>query len=444
MDWKNTYKEKCTTPEKVAAAMPENPTVFASPSASFPAELVNAVTARADIGTMDLYSALVMTLPDFLTPEQAGRVRYHSAFMGPLERMFLPQGCITPISMHFSRLHELAEYLSFDACIFDVSPPDENGYMSLGPSGTLVGRPVIDNTKRIFCQVNKQTPYVYGDRAHVHVSEVELLCEVDRPPFALPPITSDVVEAQIADLIVERIPDGATIQLGIGKLADAIGERLTEKKDLGIHTELLTPSMVKLYEMGVVTGKHKDLHPGKIISAFGMGTAKDYQFMHKNPVFEQYPAEYVNDPNVIAKHKNFVSINNALAVDLTGQVSSESVGFSQHSATGGQLDFVRGARLSKGGQSFIAMKSVSGKGEKRFSRIQLTLPPGTAVTTPRSDVQNIVTEYGIANLAAKSLPERVVALIRIAHPDFRESLAKQAVEAGLIAASEMEKAKISS
>lgn len=443
MSWKQTYAERLTTPEAIAASLPENATVFASPAASFPLELINAITASPDIGTLNMYSALIMTLPDFLSPEQQRKVNYYSCFMGPIERMLLAQGdCVSPISIHFSRMYELSLQGGFDASILEVSPPDENGYMSLGPSGTLVGHAALTASKKIYCQVNDQTPYVFGDKAHVHVSEVAALCEVSRPCDELPATSPDAIEETIADLITERIPDGATLQLGIGKLADAIGDRLSEKKDLGIHTELLTPSMVRLHEMGVITGAKKELHTGKIISAFGMGAAKDYAFMHRNPCFEQYPASYVNDPNIIGAHSNFVSINNALAVDLTGQVSSESIGFAQHSATGGQLDFVRGARLSKGGQSFIALKSTSGSGKKRFSRIQMSFAPGTAVTTPRSDVQCIVTEHGIAELAHKSIPERVSALIAIAHPDFREALARSAVKAGLISASALKDAEL--
>lgn len=443
MSWRKTYEERLTTPEAIASALPKNATVFASPAASFPLELINAITGSPDTGTLNMYSALIMTLPDFLSPEQKGRVNYFCSFMGPIERMLLAQGdIVSPISIHFSRMHELSLYREFDASILEVSPPDENGYMSLGPSGTLVGHAALTTSKKIYCQVNDQTPYVFGNQAHVHVSEVAALCEVSRPCDELPATQPDAIEETIADLITARIPDGATLQLGIGKLADAIGDRLTEKKDLGIHTELLTPSMVRLYEMGVITGAKKELHKGKIISAFGMGTAKDYQFMHRNLAFEQHPASYVNDPNTIGAHSNFVSINNALAVDLTGQVSSESMGFQQHSATGGQLDFVRGARLSKGGQSFIALKSTSGSGDKRFSRIQLSFSPGTAVTTPRSDVQSIVTEYGIADLVDKSLPERVTALIAIAHPDFREELSRGAIEAGLISASALKEAQL--
>ena len=433
MSWEPLYQERLTTPEAIAAALPRNAKIFASPAASFPLELINAITDSEDIGVLDMYSALIMTLPNFLSPDQHKRLRYHCCFMGPIERMLLSQSdCVSPISIHFSRMYELSLQDGFDAAILEVSPPDENGYMSLGPSGTLVGHAAFTASKKVYCQVNDQTPYIYGDKAHIHVSEVDALCEVSRPCDELPAMEPDAVEKIIADLITARIPDGATLQLGIGKLADAIGERLTEKKDLGIHTELLTPSMVKLCELGVVTGARKELHPGKIISAFGMGAARDYRFMHKNPVFEQYPASYVNDPYVISRHTNFISINNALAVDLTGQVSSESIGFAQHSATGGQLDFVRGARMSEGGQSFIALKSTSGSGDKRFSRIQLNFAPGTAVTTPRSDVQYIVTEYGIAELAYKSLPERVVSMIAIAHPDFREALARDAVDAGLV------------
>ena len=237
-----------------------------------------------------------------------------------------------------------------------------------------------------------------------------------------------------SELIADRIENGATIQLGIGNLPNAISEKLTDKKDLGVHTEMLTPSLINLYKKGVITGRKKTIHRDKMIAAFCIGTQDDYGFLHNNPAVEFHTTTYVNHPKVIAKNKNLVSVNNAISVDLTGQVASESIGFRQYSGTGGQLDFVRGAKYSEGGMSFIALKSTLDKSDYKKSRIVSFFPPGTVVTTPRADVQMIVTEYGIADLRNKTIPERVNQMISIAHPDFKEALAKEAVDSGLIPA----------
>lgn len=436
MKFQDEYNLKKVSLDEAVSMVRPGDVIGASPAASFPLELINALTARNDISDVKLHSALMITLPDFFKPEYLGKVSYQSAFMGPVERMLWSTGIISATSVHFSQFESMISRIPLDVLFLEVSRPDSHGFMSMGPS-TMIGRGLLRNAKKIIVQVNPHVPFINGTEAHIHISEIERLCEVDRPLFEIPDIVPDETEVKIAELIAPRIPDGATIQLGIGKLANAIGDLLTDKKDIGIHTELLTPSMINLCLNGIVTGKKKELHTGKMVAAFCLGKKRDYDFMHQNSIFEMHPATYINNPWIIGRHSNFVSVNNALSVDLTGQVSSESIGFSQYSATGGQLDFVRGARLSEGGQSFIALKSVSkGKGGLK-SRICLNFEPGTAITTPRSDVQYIVTEYGIADLDRKSIPERVKAMISIAHPDFRDDLARQAVEAGLVNAASL-------
>ncbi|SCX76346.1 acetyl-CoA hydrolase/transferase family protein [Desulfoluna spongiiphila] len=432
MTWRQKYPDKFVDLTTAVAGIPPNSNIAAPPASSFPLELVNALSAREDLAGTQLQSGLLMRLPDFMSPEQKGRIMYKSFFLGPLERMIRDTVPIDAISIHFSRLHEAIGSKKYDAVLLEVSPPDVNGNMSLGPMGTLAGRAMIQAAKLVIAQINPRVPFIYGTHAHVHMDEVDMVCECNRPLFEAPDAQPDAMEEKIADIISERIPDGATIQLGIGRLANAIGERLLQKKDIGIHSEMLTPSLIRLMKEGVATGAKKELHPGQAIGGFTIGSQADYDFLHKNGNIQFYPVSYVNDPRVVAKHSNFISVNNSLTIDLTGQAVSESIGFNQFSGTGGQLDFVRGARMSKGGMSFLALKSTAGSEENPISRIQCTLNPGSVVTTPRSDVQYIVTEYGIADLDKKSIPERVRAMISIAHPMFRGDLAREAMESGLV------------
>ena len=241
------------------------------------------------------------------------------------------------------------------------------------------------------------------------------------------------MEKTIAHNVVPYIEDGSTIQIGVGGLGNAVGFYLEHHKDLGIHTEMFVESMVALAEKGVINGNKKTLHPGEITISFAIGSKKLYDFLNKNKMLKAYPLSYINNENVIGSNDKFISINNAIMCDLTGQVCSESIGFQQFSATGGQLNFVRGARLSKSGKAFLTLESTAKKQDGQvISRILSTLPPGTVITTPRSDVDYIVTEYGAVNLRGKSISQRVKAMISIAHPDFREKLEKEAKEAKMI------------
>lgn len=441
MTWRKKYQDKIVDYETAISSIKSNCRIAASPASSFPLELVNALSSRTDLQNVRLDSGLLMSLPDFITPEQEGRIHYHSIFLGPLERLVRKKHPITATSIHFSRLHEHFEAGSLAAVLLEVSPPNDSGAMSLGPMGAIAGRAMIDAASQVIVQVNTNVPFIHGEEAHVHMDEVDCICECDRPLFKVPDAVPDDEEAQIAHFISEQIPDGATIQLGIGKLANAIGDRLLGKKDLGIHSEMLTPSMIRLMKEGVVTGARKEINRGKAVGGFTMGAKADYDFLHNNPQVKFFPVSYVNDPAVVAKHSNFISVNNALSVDLTGQAASESLGFSQFSGTGGQLDFVRGARMSPGGKSFIALKSTAGSGNGRVSRIRCTLDPGAVITTPRSDVQYIVTEYGIADLDRKNIPERVRAMIAIAHPDFRYELSQEAITTGLVNFSDLQEMK---
>lgn len=314
-----------------------------------------------------------------------------------------------------------------------VTPPDENGYMNRSLFGGLVPGKCIEKMEYVAVEVNRNTPWLNSFDFQIHVSQVNAIVEHDSPIFEIPEIPITKVEEQIAGIIVDMIPDGSTIQLGLGGLANCIGHFLKDKKDLGAHTEVFSNSLMELMKCGVLNGSRKNILPGKVAYTFAVGTRELHEFLHRNEDLIAFEIGTINDPNIIAQNDNLVSVNNALMVDLTGQVAAESIGTTQISATGGQVAFVRGAQMSKNGKSIIALPSTyTDKDGKVHSRIVDVLPPGTVVTTPRADVQWIATEYGAVNLAYKSISYRVKNLIKLAHPDFRDELTFKAKKIGWI------------
>jgi 4-hydroxybutyrate CoA-transferase len=328
----------------------------------------------------------------------------------------------TPVLLSEFPLLFRKKILPIDVALIHVSPPDEHGFCSLGVEVGLT-KSAAESAKTVIAEVNQQMPRTLGD-SFIHVSKLDCIVPVDYP---LPELamgsegSSDVVEA-IASHIAELIPDGATMQLGIGAIPDAVLKYLFEKKDLGIHTELFSDGIIDLVEAGVLTNARKTLHPGKIIAGFIIGTKRLYDWVDDNPLIELHPTEHVNDPFVIAQNDRMVAINSAIEVDLSGQVCADSIGPKLYSGVGGQLDFIYGASRSKEGVPIIALPSTA----KRFSRIVGMLKQGAGVVTSRNHVHYIVTEYGIADLYGKTIRQRAQALINIAHPDFREELTDQA------------------
>ncbi|NCC69534.1 MAG: 4-hydroxybutyrate--acetyl-CoA CoA transferase, partial [Clostridia bacterium] len=310
------------------------------------------------------------------------------------------------------------DYVDMDAYFAVVSPMDKHGYFSTGGDGSN-SFAMMKKAKRIYLEVNNNMPRALSAAA-IHISQVTALCENNVELPVLQPAALDEVSMTIGNLIAEEIPDGATLQLGIGAIPDAVGMALKSKRDLGIHTEMFTDSMVELIECGAVNNSLKPIHTGKTVTTFALGSKRMYDFIDDNPGIEILPVDYVNDPSTIAKHPNFMSINAALEVDFFGQVCAESIGTRHVSGTGGQVDYVRGAISSKGGKSFIAFPSTAKNGT--LSKIVPTLTPGAIVTTGKNDVDCIVTEYGIAKLRGRTLSQRVKALIAIAHPKFRDEL----------------------
>lgn len=436
MSWKDDYKKKLVSVEDAAAVIKSNDKVFFAPVCSAPVDVVNAICKRKnELTNVMMYSALLLYPFEYFKAEYKGHIGHTTFFQGPVERKFYGQGNIDIISYHFGDTAWFTENtLNPDVYIADVSVPDEKGNMSLGPVGTFNGYQAAKLAKKVIVQVNREVPYVFGTKeAFLNVADVDYICEQDHKLPELPSIPLTDMEKTIAHNVVPYIDNGSTIQIGVGGLGNAVGFYLEHHKDLGIHTEMFVDSMVHLAEIGVVNGSKKTLYPSEITISFAIGSKKLYDFLNKNKMLKAYPLSYINNENVIGSNEKFIAINNAIMCDLSGQVCSESIGFQQFSGTGGQLNFVRGARLSKGGKSFLTLESTAKKADGTvISRILSALPPGEVITTPRSDVDYIVTEYGAVNLRGKSISQRVKLMISIAHPDFRDQLTKEAKEAKMI------------
>ncbi|MGE5396356.1 MAG: acetyl-CoA hydrolase/transferase family protein [Chitinophagales bacterium] len=323
-------------------------------------------------------------------------------------------------------------YVPVDVALIKVGPMDKMGYFNLGTSNSISSF-MVDAAKIVIAEVNTAIPHCLGgERESIHISQIDYIVEGDnRPLIQLPKIQIDDCDKKIASLVMKEIEHGCCVQLGIGAMPNAVGAMIAESdlRDLGVHTEMLVDSFVDMYEAGCITGNRKKIDHGKMVYTFAMGTNKLYDFMDNNPMCASYPVNYTNDPYIISQNDNVVSINNAIEVDLYGQVCSESSGVRQISGTGGQFDFIFGAYRSKGGKGFICLKSANETKDGRLaSRIVPTLAPGATVTVPRSITSYVVTEYGMAMLKAKSTWERAEALINIAHPQLRDELIKQATK----------------
>lgn len=386
-----------------------------------PQHLVEALCARnGELQNIRTTHMVDMGKGFYTKPEARGSFRHCSLFVGGNSRAAIAEGRADFIPVHFSRIPELfwEGFLETDVALVQVSPPDAEGYMSLGVS--------VDYTfaaakcaKTVIAQVNKYCPRTHG-QGFLHVSDVDYIVEHDAPLIELPRPGLSPEDEKIGQYCAELVHDGDTLQLGIGALPDAILLSLKGKKELGIHSEMFSDGVVDLVEAGVITNSRKTLHKGQMVATFLMGTQRLYDFVDGNPAVFMAPSDYTNDPYVIGQNDNMVSINSCVEIDLSGQVCSESVGLRQVSASGGQVDFVRGAGLSKNGRAILAVSSATKDG--KASKIVPVLKEGAAVTTLRNDVSYIVTEYGIAYLKGKTLRERARELIKIAHPDFRGGL----------------------
>jgi acyl-CoA hydrolase len=365
-------------------------------------------------------------------PYLYGGVREHlqhvSYFLSPITRKAFHQGGCELVPNHFSEVPRLLrETTGCNLVLAAASPMDRHGYFSLGTGCDYVA-PFIGKVP-FFLEVNAQMPRTFG-RNQVHVSQVVGWCEVDRPLVAIEEAVASPEDAAIAALVAERVPDGATIQAGIGSIPNAVLAGLSGHRNLGVHTELLSDGFISLVESGVANGSRKTLSPGKVVTTFALGSPALYEFLHENPAVELLPVDHVNDPRVIAEEDCFVSINATVEVDLIGQCASETVAGRYWSSSGGQADFARGAMYSENGRAFIVLPSTAAGGT--ISRIRPTLTPGSVVTTLKNTVDHVVTEHGVADLRGRSLSQRARALIQIAHPAFRDELTAEAQALGYL------------
>jgi 4-hydroxybutyrate CoA-transferase len=421
MNWEKHYTDRQITALQATQKIKSGDRIVFGHAVGEPSALIRAIVEQAkNYKDVEIVHMICLGTGDHCHIDVAENFRHNSLFVGGAARKAIMEGRgdYTPCS--FSEIPGLFRdgYLPIDIAFLMVSPPDHHGFCSLGVSVDY-GMQALKSAKMVIVQVNENMPRTMGD-SFVHVSGIDYFVEINEPLIELAKTDLTEVEKQIGRNCAELIEDESTIQLGIGSLPDAVLLSLKDKRDLGIHSEMISDGVVELIEAGVITSKKKTFHNGKIVVTFLMGTKRLYEFANDNPLFHMAPVDYVNDPMIIARNDKMVSLNSCVQVDLMGQIAAESVGSMQISAVGGQADFVRGAGLAKGGKSIIAIQSTAQGG--KTSKIVPVLDTETAVTTPRYDVHYVVSEYGIAALKGKTLRERAKALIRIAHPDFRAGL----------------------
>lgn len=422
---RSSYDSLRRAPDEVVSLIRDGDHIVVPLAAGEPPRLLEALSeGRERLNGVTVAQLLPTHAVSYFDSDTAHHVRHSSWFLGGPARTGAREGWIDVVPMHFSEVPALLRRgdLTCDVVFALASPMDAHGFFSLGlsPAYTMAA---IERARVIVLEVNPNVPFCAGE-CHVHLSQVSAIVEDDRPLIAGAAATIGDVEREIARHIADHIPDGATLQIGIGAIPDAVVAQLSSKNDLGIHTEMLGEGILSLLESGVVTNRRKNVHPGKLIATFALGTRRLYDFMDRNPGVEMHPVDETNTPWLAGRNDTLRSINSSLQVDLIGQCGSESLGHVPYSGTGGQSDFVRAANISRDGKSFIALPSTAKGGT--LSRIVPTLAAGTHVTTGKNDVDHVVTEFGVARLRGRSVRERAALLIEIAHPDFREELREQA------------------
>ena len=420
MTWRTWYKEHLFTPAQAVQQIKSGQRVVVAHACGEPSIILDALVANAaQYENVESIHMVAMGKAAYCQPQYDKNFHHNAFFLGGSTRAAAAEGRVDFTPVYFSEIPSLLrEDLRPNVTLLQCSPPDAHGYVSLGVSVDYT-KPAAEASDLVIAQVNQNMPRTLGD-SFLHVTQIGCLVEADTPVIELAPPKIGDVERAIGENVASLVRDGDTLQLGIGAIPDAVLLFLKEKNDLGIHTEMFSDGVVELVEAGVITNKAKTLHRGQSVATFLMGTRRLYDYVNNNPAVAMYPVDYVNDPYVIGQNDNLVSINSCVQVDIMGQVVSTSAGLRQISGVGGQVDFVRGANLSKGGRAIMAMPSTTGKG--KISKIVPFLDQGSAVTTTRNEVNYVITEYGIAKLKGKSLRQRAEALIRIAHPDFRDEL----------------------
>jgi len=436
MDWRDRYREKVTTAERTVSGVRPGQRVFIGSGVAEPVPLVDALAARTDLSDTEIVHILTLGTAPYTQPRLGDRFRANAYFIGPNVRGAVNEGRAdyTPVFLsEIPRLFRSGRSV-VDIALICVSEPDEHGWCSFGVSTDIV-KSAAESAGVVVAEVNKRMPRALGD-CFIHVRDIDMLVPSSRQLPEAPQSEPDDLAQRIARHIAPLIEDGATLQLGIGTIPDAVLGYLEHAKDLGVHTEMFSDGLIPLVQKGIITNARKTLHRQKIVASFVIGSRKLYDFIDNNPMIEFHPTEYVNDPFIIAQNDRMVSNNAAIEVDLTGQVCADSLGTMFYSGIGGQVDFTRGASRSRGGKPIIALPSTAENGS--ISRIVPYLKQGAGVVTSRGDVHYIATEYGIAYLHGKSIRERAVALIEIAHPKFRPWLLAEAKARKLVYADQVE------
>ncbi len=429
MSWMDVYRERTVTPEEAATAIKSGDRIFLTGNCSVPQKVLAAFVQRAhELENVEIAQVLTIGSADYVAPEMEGHIRVNTLFISDNVRQAVNEGRADFTPCFLSEIPGLFKnaYLPLDVALVHVSPPDEHGFCSFGVE-VGVTKTAAQAARTVIAEVNPHMPRTLGD-SFIHVSKIDFIVPVDYPLPEIPMGETSDLSRRIARNIAALIPDGATLQMGIGGIPDAVLHELMSHKHLGVHSEMFSDGIIDLVERGIIDGESKTLHPGKIVAGFMLGTRRLYDFVHDNPVVELHPTEYVNDPFVIAQNAKMIAINSAIEVDLTGQVCSDSIGPRLYSGVGGQVDFIYGASRSKGGMPFIALPSTASVKGQLVSKIVPTIKTGGGVVTTRNHVRFVVTEHGVANLYGKRIRDRAKALIGIAAPEFRDELEQKARE----------------
>jgi 4-hydroxybutyrate CoA-transferase len=421
MSWDVDYKRKLMSSGDALRCVESGMRVYIHPGCAEPEVLVEALIERAPfVRDVEIIHLMTMGKAPYVEPGMAGHFRHNAMFIGGNVREAVNDGRADYTPVFLSEIEGLIESgeLAVDVALIQVSPPDSHGFCSLGV-GVDTTMTAVRCAKLSVAQVNDQMPRTYGD-CFLHVNQIDAFVECSRPLCEAPKVEITATHRAIAKHVATLIDDGSTLQTGIGGIPDAVLPYLTDRQDLGVHTELVSDGIISLVEAGVVTGRRKTLLPRKIVLAFVLGSKRLFEFVNENPMFEFRPNAFTNDPIQIARNEKMIAINSALQVDLTGQVCADSIGTYFYSGIGGQVDFIRGASRSKGGKPIIALPATAKN--DTVSRIVPMLDPGAGVVTSRGLTRYVVTEYGIAYLHGKTIRERAQALISVAHPKFRDQL----------------------
>ena len=432
MDLNKLYQSRVVSAEEAVKKIQSGQRLFLTGNCSTPQTVLAALVKHApNLKDVEICQALSVGPADYVSPEMEGHMRVNTMFISANIRKAVQEGRadFTPVLLSEFPLLFKNKHLPVDVALVHLSPPDEHGFLSFGIENGLT-KSAAESARTIIAEVNQQMPRTLGD-SFIHLSRINYIVPVN---YQLAEMSMggegvDEITEKIAGYIADLIPDGATMQMGIGAIPDAVLKYLYHKKDLGVHSELFSDGVIDLVDAGVMTNARKTLHTGKIVAGFIIGSRRLYSWVDDNPLIELHPTEYINDPYVIAQNDRMVAINSAIEVDLTGQVCADSIGPKLYSGVGGQLDFIYGASRSKGGVPIIALPSTTTMRDGTvITRIVTMLKRGAGVVTSRNHVRYIVTEYGVADLYGKSIRRRVEELIRVAHPDFLEELKKEAVE----------------